>query len=354
MVSFQSVTAALLWAFNCQIGLLHLEWPRELLDSEDGKEIWDSNGTLIHRGLRVRMGIHWGTPECEKDPITRRMDYYGPMVNRAARIQSSADGGQLMASQDVITILRQLREYIESSDDHSLDELPPDTKREVAELRRIGGIEVKDVGEKKLKGLEVPEKLSLMFPKPLAGRLELFKGLRANAQVTEQKAYASEKSIDETRQLSIITLRLEALCALANTPSGPGDRTPLQGPAVGGPGPRKSLSLYVPKHPPPPNPQWGPLIRDNMTEDELVDVIGSLTTRIENCLSTLVSAAGPSRVFLSLPSSLPPSLPPRSPQLVDVCAAADSSTSNTSAASRPSWPRWSRRLASTSRCWSTR
>ncbi len=312
MVSFQSVTAALLWAFNCQIGLLHLEWPRELLDSEDGKEIWDSNGTLIHRGLRVRMGIHWGTPECEKDPITRRMDYYGPMVNRAARIQSSADGGQLMASQDVITILRQLREYIESSDDHSLDELPPDTKREVAELRRIGGIEVKDVGEKKLKGLEVPEKLSLMFPKPLAGRLELFKGLRANAQVTEQKAYASEKSIDETRQLSIIALRLEALCALANTPSGPGDRTPL--PAVGGPGPRKSLSLYVPKHPPPPNPQWGPLIRDNMTEDELVDVIGSLTTRIENCLSTLVSGEARRAEQGSSPS--PPSPPsPLSPQL---------------------------------------
>ncbi|GMK57027.1 hypothetical protein CspeluHIS016_0308670 [Cutaneotrichosporon spelunceum] len=289
MVSFQSVTAAILWAFNCQIGLLHLEWPRELLDSEDGKEVWDSHGTLIHRGLRVRMGIHWGTPECERDPITHRMDYYGPMVNRAARIQSSADGGQLMASQDVLNILRELREYIESSDEHSLDELSPDVKREVSELRRIGGIEVKDVGEKKLKGLEVPERLSLMFPKPLAGRLELFTGLRANAQVTEQKAYASEKSIEETRQLSMITLRLEAVCALVNNPTRAtgGDRTPLALPIVGGPGPRKSLSLAAPKPASQPNAQWGPLIRDNVTDDELVEIITSLTTRIENCLSTL-------------------------------------------------------------------
>lgn len=298
MVSFQSVTAALLWAFNCQIGLLHLEWPRELLESEDGKEIWDSTGTLIHRGLRVRMGIHWGTPECEKDPITRRMDYYGPMVNRAARIQSSADGGQLMASQDVLTILRQLREYIESSDDHSLDELPPDVKREVSELRRIGGIEIKEVGEKKLKGLEVPEKLSLMFPKILSGRLELFTGLRANAQVNEQRQFASEKQIDETRALALITLRLEALCALANQP--PADRIGLSSPvlperlSVSGPQPRKSLSLAVPvpgasPRLMPPNPHFGPAIRENMTEDELVDIIGSLTTRIENCLSTLVS-----------------------------------------------------------------
>jgi adenylate cyclase len=154
MVSFPSVPAALLWAFNCQIVLLQQEWPRELLESEDGRVIYDSKGNIIHRGLRVRMGVHWGEPSCEHDPITRRMDYYGPMVNRAARINASADGGQLMASQDVINEIRALREYIESSDEHSLDELGPDEKREVQELRRIGGIEFKDMGERKLKGLE--------------------------------------------------------------------------------------------------------------------------------------------------------------------------------------------------------
>jgi len=155
MVSFQTVTSALLWAFNCQIGLLQQEWPRELLEAHDGKVIYDSEGNLVQRGLRVRMGIHWGSPSCERDPITRRMDYYGPMVNRAARINASADGGQLMASQDVLNELQAFREYVDSLDEDNLADLPPELKREVMELRRIG-LAVKDMGERKLKGLEGP------------------------------------------------------------------------------------------------------------------------------------------------------------------------------------------------------
>ena len=153
MVSFQTVPAALLWAFNCQIGLLQQEWPRELLEAPDGKIEYDSEGNLVQRGLRVRMGVHWGAPQCERDPITRRMDYYGPMVNRAARINASADGGQLMASQDVINEIQALRDYLETLDEAGLSEMPPEMKREVAELKRIG-FEVKDMGERKLKGLE--------------------------------------------------------------------------------------------------------------------------------------------------------------------------------------------------------
>lgn len=153
MVSFQTVSAALLWAFNCQIGLLQQEWPRELLEAADGKIVYDSEGNLVQRGLRVRMGVHWGSPQCERDPITRRMDYYGPMVNRAARINASADGGQLMASQDVINEIQALRELVDTMDEAELSDMPAEMKREVAELKRIG-FEVKDMGERKLKGLE--------------------------------------------------------------------------------------------------------------------------------------------------------------------------------------------------------
>jgi adenylate cyclase len=153
MVSFQTVTAAILWAFNCQIGLLREEWPRELLECPDGDIVHDSEGNLVQRGLRVRMGIHWGAPQCERDPITRRMDYYGPMVNRAARINASADGGQLMASQDVIYEIELLRDYLDSLDDEGLTDLPAELKREVQEIRRVG-IEIRDMGERKLKGLE--------------------------------------------------------------------------------------------------------------------------------------------------------------------------------------------------------
>ena len=153
MVSFPSVTAGLLWCFHCQILLLQQEWPRELLECEDGKEVLDAEGNVIQRGLSVRMGIHWGVPTCERDPITRRMDYYGPMVNRAARINASADGGQLMASLDVINEITALREYVDSKEGGEDGEVNPELKRELNELKRIG-VEVKDMGERKLKGLE--------------------------------------------------------------------------------------------------------------------------------------------------------------------------------------------------------
>ncbi|KAL7424524.1 cysteinyl-tRNA synthetase [Cryptotrichosporon argae] len=291
MVSFASVTAAVLWAFNCQIMLLQQEWPRELLESEDGKVTYDSEGNVIQRGLRVRMGVHWGSPECERDPITRRMDYYGPMVNRSARINASADGGQLMASMDVMQEILALQK----ADEATLDELSPEIKREVLELKRVGLV-VTDMGERKLKGLEVPEKLHLLYPKPLAGRLEHFRGLRANVEV-QQKPFTEGRQIDieEVRQLVSIALRLEALSSLASNMSPPPspqldthrspkpdkEREHASGDRLDGKVEGKLVRLN------PPAPHLGPHVRDDMTDDELAEIIASLTTRIENVLSTL-------------------------------------------------------------------
>ena len=42
--------------------------------------------------LRVRMGLHTGTAE-ERDG-----DYFGPAVNRAARVMSAGHGGQVLLS----------------------------------------------------------------------------------------------------------------------------------------------------------------------------------------------------------------------------------------------------------------
>lgn len=54
------------------------------------KEEYDEHGNLVFRGLRVRMGVHVGKPECKIDAVTGRMDYVGGMVNRAARITGTA------------------------------------------------------------------------------------------------------------------------------------------------------------------------------------------------------------------------------------------------------------------------
>nr|XP_031860394.1 uncharacterized protein CI109_004284 [Kwoniella shandongensis]KAA5527466.1 hypothetical protein CI109_004284 [Kwoniella shandongensis] len=292
MVSFQSVTAALLWCFNCQIGLLTQEWPRELLEAHDGKVVYDSNGTIVARGLRVRMGVHWGAPECERDPITRRMDYYGPMVNRAARINASADGGQLMASQDVINEIAAVREYLETSDEDAVNELQGDMKREINELRRIG-LFVKDMGERKLKGLEVPEKLHLLYPKTLSGRAEISNDLRAEVEVNDARKLAEEErviDIEKVRQLANITLRLEAICSMKpDNVTSMGTGSPPTSPTSAHSFQKEVSSAVVrgkTKLGTPPI-HLGPTIRQDMSDEELTVIIESLTGRVENAMSTL-------------------------------------------------------------------
>ena len=191
MVSFQSVTSALLWCFQVQLQLLTENWPQEILESEDGKEIYsESTGELMYRGLSVRMGIHWGRPVCEADPITRRMDYFGPMVNRASRIQSAAEGGQILVSRDVLAELRtwfgsaddiQRRSILVAEEDRDMTDLTkafedgtyllhdPNVSRDVVLLRRLG-YSFFDVGEHRLKGLETPEHLISVYPKALLSR----------------------------------------------------------------------------------------------------------------------------------------------------------------------------------------
>lgn len=161
VVSFPSVASAMLWCFTCQLLLLQEEWPREIIECDDGKEIFSDTGELLYRGIWVRMGIHCGNPVCEADPITKRMDYFGPVVNRAARISGAADGGQISVSQDVVQEIQYINDSFEGgADDVSLDgddqpiELQEATERQnahIAQLRKLG-FGISYLGEKTLKG----------------------------------------------------------------------------------------------------------------------------------------------------------------------------------------------------------
>jgi class 3 adenylate cyclase/predicted ATPase/tetratricopeptide (TPR) repeat protein len=86
MVSFASVSDAVEFCLDAQDRLHNADWPEYVL------------GDSVFRGLRVRMGVHVGDPLCKRDPNTGRMDYYGRMVNRAARIGAAGHGGQIVVS----------------------------------------------------------------------------------------------------------------------------------------------------------------------------------------------------------------------------------------------------------------
>ena len=242
MVSFPTATAALWWCFTVQMQLLQVPWPVEILDSVHGQEIVDADDNVIYRGLSVRMGAHWGDPVCEADPITKRMDYFGPIVNRASRISSVADGGQITVSRDFITeIHRTLDTYTESdrssslgSEDTFVDEaFAASIKRDLRNLS-MQGFEIKDLGARELKGLETPEYVYMMYPHSLAARVTMStftKDPTATQPSPAALASDSQLSIDPEIiwDLWNVGLRLEMLCSNLEAPSQSGLRPPETG-----------------------------------------------------------------------------------------------------------------------------
>ncbi|WFD04586.1 adenylate cyclase [Malassezia obtusa] len=292
MVSFPSVSAALLWCFTVQLRLLTVDWPHEILESDDGYPIHDEDGTLLYRGLSVRMGIHWGTPVCEIDPVNSRMDYFGPMVNRAARISNAADGGQILVSRDVVHELEALLRKYEDAEMSPTETAPPPINpvpRDVVFLRRLG-LGIISVGERRLKGIEIPEHLSLVYPKQLSGRYHFLPGARsstARLQMYEPTLHLLD--IEQVKQIGFLCLRLEALSSgvwLPGLQLHEGSHT-LTTAQLRQPPPRaernRVVERLVARHP-------ELLIiatREEATDSELIHILAQLVTRIYNSITTL-------------------------------------------------------------------
>ncbi|CAG8610705.1 1519_t:CDS:10, partial [Funneliformis mosseae] len=278
MVSFPTVASALLWCFTVQVQLLQVDWPSEIIESEDGKVVYSKNHKdLIYKGLSVRMGIHWGSPVCETDIVTKRMDYFGPMVNRAARICNAADGGQICVSSDVEAEIRRLdflmdgggddSVFRKNSTDEDMQGIPSQPTngilgKNLIHLRKIGFV-LRKIGEKKLKGLENPEELSLVYPSALKGRME-----EDQAKVRFSKIYEppATQILNPAiiKALGYLCLRLERLSSgnaiIRNTRASRLDY--LSG-----------LTFHVKE--------------ENASDEELLKIMESLITRIENSISTL-------------------------------------------------------------------
>lgn len=272
MCSFPTALSAIWWCLSVQIQLLQLAWPLEILECEDGKEILDSKGKLIARGLSVRMGLHCGQPVCEPDPITHRMDYFGPMVNRSSRISGTAAGGQIMCSADV---LREINAKIFESEPPT-EQSPFQSIQAIEAIKRMGVVIVPK-GQVKLKGLEVPEVLSLIYPAELAGREELTTTAEASPSVAGSRV---QFSVEQMRQLAMLAIRLETLTSSrvfralpdsnGSTSQAPEDLQDQSNPVYL----YGSLNTLLP-----------PL--DKASDAELMLLLDSLSVRIENSLAAL-------------------------------------------------------------------
>ena len=252
------------------------------------------------------MGLHWGAPICEQDPVNHRMDYLGPMVNRAARVSGVAEGGHITASADAVEVLRAMLSSTSENEDDRINplvdpnELDAATKRDIAAIRQLG-CGITEMGEHRLKGLETPEFLSLIYPTALAGRLTGGKSKEAMAVNGPSPAPTTLNSAtiagsqlqqivdqQEARNLSNICLRLEALSAgeghglyeLPSHNSQPNKNSPTIGLPSSSAAPRRRITLSP--HLLNVNP-----IPVNATDEQLLVLLELLVVRIENALSAL-------------------------------------------------------------------
>lgn len=135
MVAFAEASAAVKFAAEVQQRLHQANWPAAL--GESNHAATSSDGAF--KGLRVRIGMHTGDPIVEQ--LGDAVDYFGPVVNRAARVAGAAHGGQVLISGSTYDIAGE-----------------------------IAGCGYRDLGEHRLKGLDQLEHIRQVLPESLAAR----------------------------------------------------------------------------------------------------------------------------------------------------------------------------------------
>ncbi|CAG9465129.1 unnamed protein product [Pedinophyceae sp. YPF-701] len=105
MIAFHDPGRAIQWAIRLQEALVQAPWPEALMDIPGFEVELDKYGKLLFRGLTVKIGIFEGRPvKVEPHKITGRADYFGPLVNRAARLCFGlAQAGSIMMDKTTAT-----------------------------------------------------------------------------------------------------------------------------------------------------------------------------------------------------------------------------------------------------------
>ena len=98
MVAFQDASSAVAMCLRMLRRLEATQWGHGC-STPCQETIEKARSAGVFAGIKVRMAAHTGTPDFQSDALTGRMDYFGRMVNRAARIGAIAHGGQLILSE---------------------------------------------------------------------------------------------------------------------------------------------------------------------------------------------------------------------------------------------------------------
>ncbi|KAF9263742.1 PP2C-domain-containing protein [Marasmius fiardii PR-910] len=270
MCAFPTTLAAVWWALVVQVELVNQSWPLEILECEDGQPINDSSGRLIAQGLSVRMGIHCGVPICEQDPVNHRMDYFGPVVNRSARVEGKANGGQIMCSAEVMKEIN--AKIFETEPPTPYSDLQP--QEAIDGIRHIG-IAPFSVGEVQLKGLELPDYLTVIYPAEFEGRHFM------QETVSNPDPARVQFDVQQIRHLGLVCLRLEALASNRIFREIPAERKSSAQTVNGEEEEETPLYLYG-------NPDFLlPPLSETASDKDIMVVLDAISGRIENAASRI-------------------------------------------------------------------
>jgi len=142
--------------------------------------------------LLVRIGVHTGEPIVDVDPRNGRVDYFGPMVNLSARIESAAHGGQIL--------------------------IGASTKAAIE--GRLPGVELADMGEHRLKGIDSPERIYQVISPRLAPRE--FPPISTLTSLPTNLPYQLTTFVGREREIGELSSLLTDSPARLVTLSGPG------------------------------------------------------------------------------------------------------------------------------------
>eukprot|EP00163_Fabomonas_tropica_P030287 TRINITY_DN677_c0_g1_i17.p1 TRINITY_DN677_c0_g1~~TRINITY_DN677_c0_g1_i17.p1 ORF type:complete len:1054 (-),score=192.45 TRINITY_DN677_c0_g1_i17:1867-5028(-) len=151
MLSFHNPLAAVRFCLAAQDAAMYIPWSPLLEVHDSCREIWGPNGTMLFKGARMKMGVLTGKPdECKPHNVTGRLDYFGPIVNRCARIAQKCEGGQILMDNASYQGIR-------------------------SSYRSLGVPSIVDIGKHELKGVPQPEHLIEVTSNKLSGRCEIFR-----------------------------------------------------------------------------------------------------------------------------------------------------------------------------------
>ena len=210
MFAFRTASDGLSFALAAQIALLQYPWPPEVLALDVCCEAApDAEGRPSLRGPRVRVGVYEGVPSMVvPHPSLGRADYFGPLVNRAARLCfGAARGGQIVA--DKSTAMQAVAEW-RARDGRYVDRARHGWHFPESERLQV---QVRSVGQYRFKGVAGEVSCVQVVTETLAARLDYWSNLERSGRpgvVSESNHFVnkSRQTRAESELLHIVPLSL--------------------------------------------------------------------------------------------------------------------------------------------------